>query len=180
MYKLTYNITINNQSLEQILFINERMVIISLNNKWSVFLEEKDKSYYINMDNKSLSLIDYSKFKLQMESISKEFGAIEISKKDTEEILLGYPSKKYQYKNVQIVPSLNSEIKVATIPKFDKTSYLAYINFEKQNQLIDIPLKTNELIVYNITELVFLQGKQTQKTELFSIFPFCQDAFGSQ
>ena len=48
MYKLTYNITINNQSLEQILFINERMVIISLNNKWSVFLEEKDKSYYIN------------------------------------------------------------------------------------------------------------------------------------
>ena len=66
MYKLTYNITINNQSLEQILFINERMVIISLNNKWSVFLEEKDKSYYINMDNKSLSLIDYSKFKLQM------------------------------------------------------------------------------------------------------------------
>ncbi len=169
MYKLTYNITINKQFLEQILFINERMLIISLNNKWSVFLKERNKSYFIDMDNKSLSLIDYSKFKLQMESFSKEFGTIEIRKKDSEEILHGYPIKKYQFTNVQTVPSLNSEIKFVTVPKFDKTSYLAYINFEKQSQLIDIPLKINDLIVSNVTELVFLQGKQTQKTELIII-----------
>lgn len=169
MFKLTYNITINQQCLKQILFINEKMVIISLNNKWSVFHKEMDSSYYLNMDNKSLSVIDYSKFKFQMESISKEFGAIEMCEKKSEEILLGYPSKKYHYKNAQIVPNLNSEIKVVAIPQFDKTAYISYINFEKKNQLIEIPLESNELIAYNITDLIFLQGKQTQKTELILI-----------
>lgn len=169
MYKLTYNITVNSKSLTQKLFINERMVIVSLNEKLSVFIKENNKNYSLDMNNKKKSLIDYSSFKAQIESISKEFGEIEIKKKEIGDIMFGYPSKEYQFTNVKSAPSLSSVIKVVSISNFDKTSYFNYINFEKQNQLINIPLQTDEVIVSNVTELVFLQGIQNQKFELVSI-----------
>lgn len=177
MYKLTYNLTVNNLSFVQILFVDTNSVIMQLNDKWSIFLKMKNKNYFIDKDNQKLSLIDNSKFKNQIESISKEFGIIEISESETKEIILGYPSKKYQCRNSQITPCFKSDIKVITIPEFYDTSYLSYIEFEKQNQLIDIPLQSNELIVFNKTELFFPKGIQNQKIELISIedFSFSKD-----
>jgi hypothetical protein len=51
----------------------------------------------------------------------------------------------------------------------NKTSYSAYFNFEKQNQILDILLEENVLLTCNKTCLTFPQGSLIQELELISI-----------
>lgn len=169
MYKLKYNITLNNKSLSQILFINEEMIILFVNDKWNVFIKEKNQMYHLNMDAQNLSPINYSAFKSQLEHTLLELGNIEISEKLSTEIILGYSSKKYCCTNSKIVPHFKSEIKVLQLPGLENTIYSAYISFENQNQLIQIPIENNELLAYNMTELTFLAGNHNQRLEIVSI-----------
>lgn len=169
MYKLTYNVTTNNKSLVQVLFINDKMVVTSVDNKWNVFLEKQNKNYAIDFDSKKISSIDYSDLKNQIKSISKNIEIVKTSIKNSEPFILGYPSKGYEYVSKGNFPHLNSQISIGTIFNFNKTSYSTYFNFEKQNQILDILLEENDLLMCNKTCLTFPQGSMNQQLELISI-----------
>ncbi|UPZ18003.1 hypothetical protein [Flavobacterium humidisoli] len=169
MYKLTYSVTTNSRCLFQVLFVNEKMVVTSVDGKWNVFRKKQNKNYVLDFDNKKISPVDYSDLKNQIKSISKNIEIIKTSIKNSENFILGYPSKGYEYVSKGNFPHLNSQISIGTISNFDKTSYSAYFNFEKQNQLLDILLGENDLLMCNTTRLTFPQGNLTQQIELISI-----------
>ena len=55
------------------------MIILFVNDKWNVFIKEKNQMYHLNMDAQNLSPINYSAFKSQLEHTLLELGNIEIT-----------------------------------------------------------------------------------------------------
>jgi hypothetical protein len=43
-----------------VLFVNEKMVVTSVDGKWNVFRKKQNKNYVLDFDNKKISPVDYS------------------------------------------------------------------------------------------------------------------------
>ncbi len=81
----------------------------------------------------------------------------------------GYKSRELEFNGSQNGFSLNSKIKTITLNGITETAFPVFQDFEKQTQLIDIPLLKNEIVAYNKTEIITAQGMQVQELELISV-----------
>lgn len=167
--RINIKITANNKQLTQTLLIAKNEVLIEINEQKLIFFKELNEYFKIDEPNKTLVNVDNVSIQKQLESIKQMLGKIEPKIKNETQSYKDYKSRELEFNSSQNGFSINSQIKTIELNGIAETAFPAFQEFEKQTQLIDIPLEQNEIVAYNKTEIITAQGVQIQELELISV-----------
>lgn len=168
MYKLTYQLSINNQIYQQILSITEEAVLIEINNKQLVYIKELDGYYVVDNNSKTLHPAFSEAIKQQMESYKTMIGKVKSEITDNNHSYKIYHGRKIKLSGKGDI-ILNTELITAQINEIKYTAYASYLKNEGKNQAYQLPLKNSELVAYNQTNIIMSQGIQSTIQDLLSI-----------
>jgi hypothetical protein len=164
MIKLLFKQNINNTILDVNYKTNGNFLLIEVKDNLILYSRESNQCYKVNSSFNTLNIIDYSKTIQQIKNFKEKVGSILIEKTETPKD----GQSKRIFTNTTNEINVKGEFETTIIENLKNTAYNSFYNFDKQNQLIDIPLKDNEIISRIYTEITLPNGKQIQEQNLIS------------
>lgn len=163
MIKLKTKQTINNKEV----FINYKIevdkVLIEANQTLILYLKRMDSCYRVNNSFHTLSRIDYGKSLEQINHLREQIGDVIHNDEKIDNLTI-----KRKFSNTNETLKVKGEYKIIKIDGLENTAYFSFYNFDKQQQLIEVPLKEGETISYLESKIILPQGTQMQKSEIIS------------
>ncbi|QQS50983.1 MAG: hypothetical protein IPM71_15620 [Bacteroidota bacterium] len=166
MLKLKFKHSINSKDLSINYQIDADKVLIEVNETLILYLKEKNCCYRVNSLFNTLTHIDYNKSLAQINHFKEQVGDIVFKNAN-----LNYQENiqtRKTFSNTNELLKVQGEFEITKIQGLDSTAYNSFYKFDRQQQLIDIPLEDDEIICKLKSEINMQQSIQIQILELIS------------